>query len=57
VVVQGKRGDESTDGVVYVMKSRGSRTEPFGEHHKMRYTRTESVITSDTKGGEMITRT
>jgi len=55
VVVQGKRGDESTDGVVYVMKSRGSRTEPFGEHHKMRYTRTESVITSDTKGGEMRT--
>jgi len=29
VVVQEKGGDESTEGVVYMMKSRGPRTEPW----------------------------
>jgi len=29
VVVQGKGGDENTEGVVDMMKSRGPRTEPW----------------------------
>jgi len=28
VMVKGKGGDESAEGVVYMMKSRGPRTEP-----------------------------
>jgi len=30
MLVQGKGGDESTEGVMYMMKSRGPRTEPWG---------------------------
>jgi len=29
-VVHGKGGDEITEGVVYLMKSRGPRTKPWG---------------------------
>jgi len=39
VMVKGKGGDESIQGVVYMMKSRGLRTELW-EHDRRRYTRT-----------------
>jgi len=29
-MVEGKGGDESAEGVVYMMESRGPRTEPWG---------------------------
>ena len=29
-MVEGKGGDESAEGVVYIMKSRGQSTEPWG---------------------------
>jgi len=29
-MVEGKGGDESAEGVVYMMKSRGPRMEPWG---------------------------
>jgi len=29
-MVEGKGGDESAEGVVYMMKGRGPRTEPWG---------------------------
>jgi len=38
MVVQGKGEDESTEGIVDMMKSRRPRTEPW-EHHRRRYTR------------------
>ena len=40
VVVQGKGRDESTEGVVNIVKSRGPRGRSLGEHHKRRYTST-----------------
>jgi len=40
VVVEGRGGCESTEGVVYMMKSRGPRTKPWG-HRRRRYTRTK----------------
>ena len=39
VMVEGKGGDESAEGVEYMMKSRGPRTEPRGRHRR-RYRRT-----------------
>ena len=30
MVVQGKGGDKSTEGLVYMTESRGPRTEPWG---------------------------
>jgi len=39
VIVKGKGRDESAEGVVYMIKSRGPRTEPWGCHRK-RYRRT-----------------
>jgi len=33
-MVKGKGGDESAEGVVYMMKSRGPRTEPWGHHRR-----------------------
>ena len=38
MIVHGKGGDESAEGVLYMMKSGGPRTEPW-EHHRRRYTR------------------
>ena len=46
VVVEGKGGDESTKGVVYMMKSRGLRTEPQGTPS---YIRVRAVVWDDAR--------
>jgi len=49
VTVNGKGEDESAEGVVHTIKSRGPRTEPWGTPQEEVYGQ-ESVITSDTDG-------
>jgi len=36
VMVKGKGGDESAEDVVYMRKSRGPRTDPWGRHRRRR---------------------
>jgi len=53
-VIEGKGGDESTEGTVYTMKSRRPRTEPWrtAQEEGGGIQGRKSVITSDTEGAK-----